>query len=428
MLTDAAIKRLRMPATGQRDVSDGADVKGLVVRLSSKARVFYLAYRTPGHGKQARIRIGEYPEISLDEARDKGRAYRRLLEHGIDPRQHERQIAERKAREESEALLESEKREKHSFARVAEGFLAHCEMAGHRALGERRRHFDKYIPADWQERQVTDLTRDDMRALLHAIETENGAVMANRVLESVRSMFYWFMDQHGQLAANPAAKIKSARPEVKRDRVLSDLELSAVWKGCDQLGEPFRSYVRVLALTAQRRREVATMRWRDIDMETGIWEIPRETTKMDRAHQVPLLDQTLEILNALPRYAAGGDDAYVFTTTGGKRPISGFSKMKSKLDEAIATAAAKKEAAKVVPWRLHDLRRTAASGMARLGIPPHVCERVLGHEGEALSDVARVYNRYSYSDEKRSALQAWANHVTAITDDTGKVVSLRRGA
>src|SRR5205823_2959804 len=152
---------------------------------------------------------------------------------------------------------------------------------------------------------------------------------------------------------------------IDRDRVLSDDEIAAIWRASDGLGYPFAPFVRALLFTAQRREEVASMRWEQLDFATGLWTMPREATKGDRAHEVPLAPVIVELLTAQPkmivRDEAGreAESPFVFTTTG-RSPVSGFSKMKVALDQA----------SRVSGWRLHDLRRTAATGMARLGIAP----------------------------------------------------------
>ena len=167
------------------------------------------------------------------------------------------------------------------------------------------------------------------------------------------------------------------------------------------------AFVKTLMLTAQRRSEVAAMRWQDLNLETRVWTLPREATKADRSHEVPLPSAVADLLSALPRVGH-----YVFTTDG-KRPTSGFSKIKARLDRLSGTA----------EWRLHDLRRTAGTGMARLGIATSTISRVLNYEE---GGVTAIYNRYSYLDEKRRALEAWARNVdTLVNPALTNIVPLR---
>jgi integrase len=137
------------------------------------------------------------------------------------------------------------------------------------------------------------------------------------------------------------------------------------------------------------------MRWEDIDLDAALWTLPREQTKSDRLHEVPLSPLALDILDAVPQTTD-----YVFTTTG-STPISGFSKAKIRSDSLSG----------ITGWRVHDLRRTVASGMARIGVAPHVVEKVLNHASGQISGVAAIYNRHGYTDEKRGALGAWAKNL-----------------
>jgi integrase len=178
-----------------------------------------------------------------------------------------------------------------------------------------------------------------------------------------------------------------------RDRVLNDTEIKALWQALLHIPYPFGPFTHLLLLTAQRRDEVANMRWSEIDGD--LWTIPRERYKNGRANTVPLTEPVQSILAALPR-----SGEYVFTTTG-HTPISGFSKAKAAIDRASG----------VMGWRLHDLRRTARSLMSRAGISSEIAERVLGH---AIPGVAGVYDRHGYVPEKRDALQRLAAEIARL--------------
>jgi integrase len=167
--------------------------------------------------------------------------------------------------------------------------------------------------------------------------------------------------------------------------------------------------VRLLILTGQRREEVATMRWPDIDFDAACWTLPRSSTKNNRAHEVPLAPAALSILKALPKL----HDELVFTTNG-RVPVAGFSMAKRRLDTAVAAQRADGNLPSIVDWHLHDLRRTMASGMARLRVAPHVIEKVLNHQTGAISGVAAIYNRHNYQDEKRQALETWSSYVSDL--------------
>jgi integrase len=234
--------------------------------------------------------------------------------------------------------------------------------------------------------------------------------MANRTHANLSRFFSWCLERD-RLDISPVANVKAPGVEVARDRILSDDEIEAVWRAWDTMGWPFGAAFKLLLLTGQRRDEVARLEWENVDFEGRLWTLPRTATKSNRLHEVPLSDVALEILAASPRTSQ-----YIFSTNG-TSPISGFSHAKRRCDDLSG----------IHNWRLHDLRRTAASGMARLGVAPHVVEKVLAHVGGTISGVAAVYNRHRYSEEKRCALGVWASKLREITEGPAdNVVPLRR--
>jgi integrase len=223
---------------------------------------------------------------------------------------------------------------------------------------------------------------------------------------------------------------------------LSDAEIKTTWDAFGAVGWPFGPLAKMLLLTGARRDEVADARWSEIELDKKIWTIAKERSKNGLAHEIPLSDAVVKILKALPRITASEKDDkkagkksdFVFTTTG-KTSVSGFSRAKEQFDavilEALRAEAVERgedadEMKAPAHWTLHDLRRTAASGMAGLGIPPHVVEAVLNHKSGTIKGVAAVYNRYSYADEKKAALEAWARKLDAIVSGkpAGNVVDL----
>jgi integrase len=246
-------------------------------------------------------------------------------------------------------------------------------------------------------------------ALLDSVEDKHGFYMANRTLAAIRKLFNWAMDERGIIDATPIGRKMARGKEVARDRVLEDDELRAIWNASDNLGYPFGPMLKLLLLTGQRRSEVANMQWSELDLDEGVWTIPGERSKNERPHAVPLSAAALEIINALPRFQG----PFVFSTTDGKRPVSGFSTFKRRANSLSGA----------MGWRLHDLRRTCRTGMAALGVPETVAERVLNHQQDKL---VRTYNRHEYLDEKRDALDRWACRVAEIvTPPPENVVSIR---
>ena len=216
-----------------------------------------------------------------------------------------------------------------------------------------------------------------------------------------------------------------------RDRVLSDEELGRVWLAAGQAGYPFGLFTRMLILTGQRREEVAALAWSELSRTSALWTLPAARSKNGKAHDVPLAPETIALLDSIADRSRGSSGAgewprggYVFTMTGDK-PLTGYSAAKKRIDRLLqplpdTTRMAKESGSDgdvMVPWRYHDLRRTLATGLQRLGVRFEVTEAVLNDLGGARSGVAGVYQRHNWSSEKRDALTAWAEHVTKILGD-----------
>jgi integrase len=275
------------------------------------------------------------------------------------------------------------------------------------------------LPA-WKGRTVHDITKRDVIDLIEGIEQDR-PVLANRVLAAVRKWFNW-LAARDVIKASPCAGVVPPAKETARDRRLTDGEIKVLWAACGKgesdggggIGEPFGSFVRLLLLTGQRRGEVAGMRRSELDLDKRLWVIPAGRSKNKRPHAVPLARQAVAIIEGIKRIEKSD---YVFTTTG-NTGLGGFSRAKERLDQRMKPTTA---------WSFHDLRRSAATGMADIGIPPHIVEAVLNHISGARAGVAGIYNRAAYVAEKADALQRWADHVDElITGKPGaKVISMR---
>jgi integrase len=217
-------------------------------------------------------------------------------------------------------------------------------------------------------------------------------------------MFNWAIDRE-IIQASPVVRIPKPGKETDRDRCLSDDELRAIWMAAEAVGWPFGPCVKLLILTAQRRDEVAHIRWSEIDLEAGMWTLPRERTKNSKAHEVPLSPMAVDVLRSLPR----SDRVDLVFTTTGRTPISGFSQFKKRID-----ALSKVGLTDADEWVFHDFRRTVTTNLAKMGIPPQVADKVLNHVQGTIKGVAAVYNRHGYLDERRAALNAWANRLDQI--------------
>lgn len=267
----------------------------------------------------------------------------------------------------------------------------------------------------WGDRTIHEITRRDVHDLLDRIVTRGSPITANRVLAAIRKMFVWATSRD-IITTSPCAGVSPPSPEHSRDRVLNDDELRLIWRATDKIGWPFGPMVQTLILTLQRRDEAAGMNRNELRSVDRLWIIPRERVKNGRAHEVPLSAAAIELIEGQPRI---GNSSLVFTVTG-KTPVSGFSHAKARLDEEIVKLQ-KADAincgldpSDVVPlphWTVHDLRRTGATGMARLGVNLPVIEKILNHTSGSFRGVAGVYQRHSFADEKRKAMELWSNFV-----------------
>jgi integrase len=233
-----------------------------------------------------------------------------------------------------------------------------------------------------------------------AIEQRGAPVAANKTLKSIKTFLRWCVGR-ALLDQSPAEAVPLPAKEVARDRVLDDEELARVILAARQIGGPYGGIIEFLALTGQRREEVARLRWEEFDLARQIWTIPKSRTKNAKAHVV---DLSGEALATVKRSDQRGP--LVFSLLGTK-PFQEFSRAKRELDQLSG----------VTGWRLHDLRRTCVSGMARLGVAPHVADKILNHQAGTISGVAAVYQRHEFLAERRAALELWGTHISRILGD-----------
>lgn len=238
---------------------------------------------------------------------------------------------------------------------------------------------------------------------LEEIASDNGPVAANRARSALSALFSWAIGV-GIVEMNPVVGTPKPADERSRDQTLSTTELAGVLIACGQ--NDYGNIVRLLALTGQRREEIGRLAWSEIDLDRAIWTIPASRTKNGRVHEVPLSTPALDILKSIPQRL---NRDFVFGQ--GHNGFSGWSKSKLQLDKKIALAFF------VRPWRLHDLRRTLATGLAEHGVLPHVIEAILNHVSGHKAGVAGIYNRASYHDHKKAALDQWGTHIKSLIAD-----------
>jgi integrase len=242
---------------------------------------------------------------------------------------------------------------------------------------------------------------------------ERGApIQANRLVAALRRFFSWAVER-GLLDTSPMGSLKPPSAETARDRVLSDDELRAIWLAAEQIGFPFGHAVQLMILTGQRRSEVLEAEWREFDLERAWWSIPRERAKNGSGHVVPLAPAAVKLIRSLPKM---DPSPKLLFTTNGSTPFSGVSKAVERLSACAANRM--DSAGERLPWRLHDLRRTFATGCARLGVPLHVVEKCLNHTSGSFSGIVSVYQRHEFLEERVSAMQKWSAHLATIASSS----------
>ncbi len=387
------------------------------------ARIYLVQYRAkaePGEkAKTRRITIGQHGKPwTVEKARDEAKLLLARVDLGRDPfadREDERKS--RRLAAEAAALQshEAELRQRDNFEAVAERYIAACLGKSKSGAETARLIRHDAVPA-WKGRHISDVRRAQVADLMDRIKLRSESV-ARSTFDALRGLFSWCVERD-LIPSSPCDGVTPPpRPEA-RDRVLNDEELKLVWTASDGLGFPFGPVVKLLILTGQRRAEVGGMMWSELDLTAGIWRIPKERTKNKKAHELDLGPQALAILEKLEKlgphvFPARGE------ATGG---VKGFSATKRKLDrliEDVRRAAAEKAgeappAEAMEEWHFHDLRRTAATGMAAMGIAPHVVERVLNHISGSQGGLVGVYQRHDYRPERKAALIAWGAHAEAV--------------
>jgi integrase len=366
------------------------ELKGFGLKVTPLGgKIHVVQFRMGGRGSPTkRYTIGRHGSPwTAEEARAEALQVLREIEQGHDP------------------SARPEPRKQDAIEHLVGEFLEkHHRARGNRSMAEVGRIFRKDVLPAWGKRPIDAITRRDVIELLDVIVDRGSPVQANRTLSAVRKLFNWAADR-GVIEASPIVRIPKPGKETDRDRVLSEEEVRAVWRAADAVGWPFGPCVKLLILTAQRRDEVAEMRWSEIDLDGSTWTLPRERSKNDKAHEVPLAPLAVDILQSLPRR----DDCDLVFSTNGRTPISGFSKMKRRIDRLSGVGLSAADA-----WVLHDLRRTVTTYLARMGIPPQVADKLLNHQQGTIRGVAAVYNRHGYLVERRAALDAWAQKVEDI--------------
>jgi integrase len=444
-LTERKIEALEVKNSGKDRLVFDDEQRGLAVRVTSSGGRTYLAQYTL-HGHKWRVPLGSCSAVSLADARDAAAAIMGDVAKGRNP------AADRK----EAAAAERAKRARDRLTlRVLIDDWHRLHLAGQRAsyAAEAVRALHRAF-ADWLDSAAEDLDRASVVRALDAVarrrrrksdgasDKPKGAAMTGRTAAYGRAAFAWAV-RRGMVAGNPFAELPIAKSIAKRERVLTDDEIAEIWAAAGKAATPYGTIVRLLILTGQRRGEVAGMTWGELSDDLASWTMPGERTKNGTAHMVPLSAPTCNLVRALlPNDSNEAKRALAERRTSATlalpgavgTPFAGWSKAKAALNNAILDARAKAapKGAKpnpLVPWSLHDLRRTVATGLQRLGVRLEVTEAVLNHVSGTRGGIAGVYQRHDWANEKRAALDAWASHVLAIAEGrppSAKVVALAR--
>ncbi len=410
-LTIKTIENLK-PKDKPFEVLDG-DGLYLTVRPSG-AMSFNLRYRFGGQPRN--LTIGP-AAIGLAEARRLAQEARGEIARGVDP------CAAKTARKAAAvaAVKAAKEPARDGVEAVVTEFIERYAKQKTRDWRETQRLLTKEVVAAWNGRRLSEIDRADVHRLLDAIVDRGAPVGANRTFAQLRKMCRWAVSR-GIIERSPCEGVERPADEKPRERMLDDGELRLLWRAAVAVGWPFGDLTRVLILTGQRRGEVAGMSWDEVDLTAKTWTIPAARAKNGREHKVPLSSQAVAILEALPRIGGG----FVFTTTG-DTSVSGFSRGKARLDAAIK---ALNNGVALDAWALHDIRRSVASGLARIGVNLPVIERLLNHVSGSFGGIVGVYQRHDFADAMRDAMTRWGLHVERLAtgEAASNVVTLRTAA
>jgi integrase len=399
-------KRFVDAAAPGRHYDDKLPGFGLYVGASG-GRSYFFEYR-PGRGRgvqKRRISIGKHgAPWTPEKAREKAFAYLAGLREGRDPLD-ERAITERNP----------------DAARLVAAVMGEWlkrDQAGNRSRNEVERVMRREVLPVWGARPIDDIRKRDIIALIDGIADRGAPIMANRTLAHVKRLFRWAAARD-IIEGDPAAHVEKPAPETKRERVLGDDELATIWGAASRMGFPFGPALHLLVLTAARREEIFGLSWREVDRDSAAIRLPAARAKAKEGRIIPLPPAALAVLDELPRFV-GGD--YVFGR-GGQAPFANGGHAKTRLDRIIAEA----QHEPMSPWRLHDIRRTVATGLQRLGTRLEVIEAVLGHVSGSRAGIVGIYQRYRFEEEARVALAVWGEYVLrlALPDRGATVVPLR---
>ena len=373
-------------------LDDGSNrVPGLMLRVTpSGNRHWAVKARRPNSKNASRFMLGDLREMTLTQARDAALEFKAQVRNQIDP------IKEREQRAKDHAQADVD-RDKHKFEKLSALFLErHVQRSLKPSTQRDYTRIIKNLSSIWGDRNARQISKADIIALID--NEQDRAPVSARLTFAVMRKLFGFAIERGLIEGNPCEGLRGPAVPSARDRWLNNAEVVRVWDATKEMGGLFSPALCFLLATAQRLNEVSGMTWKELDFDRDVWTIPAERAKNGKAHEIDLAPLALQILHDQLRLKKSEND-YVFGS--GKGPLSGWSHFKRNLDAVI------NEASPIPHWRIHDLRRTAASHMSELGFPPHVVERVLNHVSGATGGLVAVYQHHDHRDERRAAITAW---------------------
>ncbi|MGO8496848.1 tyrosine-type recombinase/integrase [Rhizobium ruizarguesonis] len=405
-LSDHGVQNLKPRSA--RYVFPDPELGGHYVRVMPTGTKSFVALARDPNGKQIWATIGATDLYEIDKSRELARGAIKRIRAGLP------------------AFEEKPKAE--TFKDVADDWLKrHVRQKGLRSEAEVTRLLNAHLLSAWKDRLFHAIRRSDVAALLDEVEDGHGARQADYVLAIVRGIMNWYAARHDDYHPPIARGMRRTDPNSrKRDRILDDDEIRAVWKQAEKSGT-FGAIIRLALLTAQRREKIGSMKW-DAIASDGTWTVPSEARQKGVGGALQLPETARKIVAEQSRI---GENPYVFPGRGDGH-FQGWSPCKRRFNEKLLAALRKEavergddpEKVKVEPWTVHDLRRTARSLMSRAGVRPDIAERVMGH---VIPGVEGVYDRHSYFEEKKDALKRLADLIeTIVSPSPGKIVRFRK--
>ena len=432
-LTDKFIRSMKPAPAEQYEEYWDQLVPGLILRNNSKGKKAWVVKKRWDGKNHSRRTMGIYGSetagkaLTLADARTKAREWIEMGDAGRDPKQ------------EALAAAAAERAVKaNTFSAVMDEYLKR-HVKGQRKADQAEREMRKELLPVLKNRPITEITRSELVEIIDKIVRRGANYQAHNVWGHARSLFNWAIDSGYGLTVSPCwpkkppALLSKANAKKSRQRVLTDTELKAFWEAAEATPYPYGPLFQLLLLTGQRRNDIGAARWVEVDAGKALLTVPEERYKSEVVHLVPLTDTAMSIIETLPRWVGEDTGDFLFSTTNGNKPVNGFSKAKLLLDTKVKEIVAKphleakkKEITdkdvlaaklkeimdKAVPdWVIHDLRRTVRTRLGGLNVPEHISELVIGH---ARAGLAGVYDRHSYLEERRAALEKWERLLLSI--------------